>query len=390
MGNVALEPLDTAIDGLLASDPDACTDAELHDLVVGLQRQSHRLAAVRAKLISAWAARGAWSDDGSRTAAHRFSRDASTSINSAKVEVRRARALRSMPHTAAALANGDVSPDHVDLLARANDNGRRAQFSEHEELLVRLCKPLRYAEAVKTVEYWRQQADAAGCEDEAQRRDAGRHATAAVTLDGMVDVQAWLDPVGGAAFKNELDRLERQLYLADKKSISPRTVTQRRADAMVEMAIRSRTARPGGLRPRPLITFLVGCDSFARVCELAAGTVITPGQIAPHLADADIETIMFDGPERVISVSRRRRFTGALRRAIEVRDRHCQHPSGCDEPADGCDVDHIVPYTDGGPTSQDNGRLECRPHNRDRAKHDRRPDPSNRDEPPDARGPPSG
>jgi len=295
-----------------------------------------------------------------------------------------------MPHTAAALANGDVSPDHVDLLTRANDNGRRAQFGEHEELLVRLCKPLRFAEAVKTVEYWRQQADAAGCEDEAQRRDAGRHATAAVTLDGMVDVQAWLDPVGGAAFKNELDRLERQLYLADKKSISPRTVTQRRADAMVEMAIRSRTARPGGLRPRPLITFLVGCDSFARVCELAAGTVITPGQIVPHLADADIETIMFDGPERVISVSRRRRFTGALRRAIEVRDRHCQHPSGCDEPADGCDVDHIVPYTDGGPTSQDNGRLECRPHNRDRAKHDRRPDPSNRDEPPDARGPPSG
>jgi hypothetical protein len=390
MGNVALEPLDTAIDGLLASDPEACTDAELHDLVVGLQRQSHRLAAVRAKLITAWAARGAWSDDGSRTAAHRLSRDASTSINSAKAEVRRARALRSMPQTFAALSDGDLSADHVDLLARASDSRRRAQFSEHEELLVRLCKPLRYAEAVKTVEYWRQHADAAGCEDEAQRRDAGRHATAAVTLDGMVDLQAWLDPVGGAAVKNELDRLERQLYVADKKSGCPRTMTQRRADAMVEMAIRSRTAPPGGLRPRPLITFVVGCDSFARVCELATGTVITPGQIVPHLAEAEIERIVFDGPDRVISVSRRRRFTGALRRAIEVRDRHCQHPSGCDEPAEGCDVDHIVPYTDGGPTSQDNGRLECRPHNRDRAKHDRRPDSSKRDEPPDARGPPSG
>ncbi len=390
MGSVALEPLDTAIDGLLAGEPDTLCDTELHDLVVGLQRQSHRLAAVRAKLISAWAARGVWSDDGSRSSAHRLSREASTSVNSAKVEVRRARALRTMPHTFAALSDGDLSPDHVDLLARANDSGRCVQFSEHEELLVRLCKPLRYAEAVKTVDYWRQRADAAASEDEAHRRDAGRRATAVVTLDGMVDVRAWLDPIGGATFKNELDRLERQLYLADKRTGNERTVTQRRADAMVEMATRSRTAPPGGLRPRPLITFLVGHDSFARVCELATGTVITPGQIVPHLADADIERIVFDGPDRVISVSRRRRFIGALRRAIEVRDRHCQHPSGCDEPAENCDIDHIVPYSDGGPTSQDNGRIECHPHNRDRAKHDQRPDSSRRDEPPDERGPPSG
>jgi hypothetical protein len=338
--------------------------------VVGLQRLSHRLAAVRAKVISAWAARGVWSDDGSRSAAHRLSREASTSVNSAKVEVRRARALRSMPHTAAALANGDVSPDHVDLLARANDGTRRAQFSGHEELLVRLCKPLRYAEAVKVVEYWRYHADAAACEDEAERRDAGRRASAAVTLDGMVDVQAWLDPVGGTAFRNELDRLERQLYLADKKTGNQRTATQRRADAIVEMATRSRTAQPGGLRPRPLVTVLVGDQSFSRMCELAEGTMITPGQIVPHLVDADIETVLFDGPDRVISVSRRRRFTGALRRAIEARDRHCQHPSGCDEPAEGCDVDHVIPYVRGGLTSQENGKLECGPHNRDTDKHD--------------------
>ena len=69
----------------------------------------------------------------------------------------------------------------------------------------------------------------------------------AVTLDGTVDVQATLDPVGGAAFKQELDRLEHQLYLADKRTGNLRTVTQRRADALVEMAQRSRTAKPGGL-----------------------------------------------------------------------------------------------------------------------------------------------
>jgi hypothetical protein len=248
-------------------------------------------------------------------------------------------------------------------------------------MLVRLCKPLRYAEAGKVVEYWRQHADAAACEDEAQRRHDSRHATVAVTLDNMVDIQAWLDPIGGAAFKHELDRLERRLYLDDKRAGRPRTVPQRRADALVEMAERSRTARPGGLRPRPLVTILCGEDSFARTYELAAGRVVTPGQVVPLLADADIERIVFDGPDRVISVSRRRRLTGALRRAIEVRDRHCQHPSGCDEPADNCDVDHKTPYSRGGLTSQDNGHLECHPHDRDESKHDKRP-PSAEPRPP--------
>ena len=45
-------------------------------------------------------------------------------------------------------------------------------------------------------------------------------------------------------------------------------------------------------------------------------------------------------------------------------------PSGCDVPAERCDVDHIVPWTDGGRTDQFNGRLECPAHNRHRDLHD--------------------
>ena len=54
----------------------------------------------------------------------------------------------------------------------------------------------------------------------------------------------------------------------------------------------------------------------------------------PHLGVAEVETILFDGPFTVIAASTARSFTGRLRRAIEVRDRHCQHPSGCDVPAE--------------------------------------------------------
>jgi hypothetical protein len=64
--------------------------------------------------------------------------------------------------------------------------------------------------------------------------------------------------------------------------------------------------------------------------------------------------------------------TGALRRLIEVRDRHCYHRH-CDEPAHRCQIDHIEPWTNGGITSQDNGRLACGYHNR--LRHRRRPPP---------------
>jgi HNH endonuclease len=62
---------------------------------------------------------------------------------------------------------------------------------------------------------------------------------------------------------------------------------------------------------------------------------------------------------------RRRLFTGATRRAVQLRDRECFHPY-CEEPAEACQVDHIQRYTDGGPTTQDNGRCACGFHNRER------------------------
>jgi 5-methylcytosine-specific restriction endonuclease McrA len=85
-------------------------------------------------------------------------------------------------------------------------------------------------------------------------------------------------------------------------------------------------------------------------------------------------------PRTITSVSRKRTFTGAIRRAIQVRDRHCQHPSGCDITADDCDVDHVIEYSDGGLTAQWNGRLGCQPHNRnpDKRDHDAHPLPERR------------
>ncbi len=364
-----LERLDEAITALAAVDVDAIDDTTLDAFVIAVQRARHRLAGAGATALARWDAAGVWRSDGSRTAATRLARDTSTSATTAHIELRRARALTTMPATLAAVTDGRLSMDHVDLLARADQPHRHDLFLRDEELLVEQCTTLRHRQAVRAVEYWTQLADTAtGTSTEPTERASALHAS--TTWDGTVRIDGNLDRIDGAIVAGELSRLEREQYLADEAAGISRSHSERLAAALVEMATRSAATPAGAQRPRPLFTVLLGDDSAHRLCELATGTVLAPDLLVPHLGAAEMETILFDGPFTVVAASTARCFTGRLRRAIEVRDRHCQHPSGCDVPAPDCDVDHIVPFPDGGETSQFNGRLECRPHNRDATKHD--------------------
>ncbi len=364
------ERLHETVTGLLELDAACLPDAELHELVVAIQRERARLGAAAATLVAQWERRAIWRKDGSLSAAARLARETRTSRGSSGLELRRARQSHTMPATMAAIADGRLSLDHLDLLGRANQPWCEAKFAAAEQDLVDKCAGLRYPQAVKVIDYWLQHADATRTEEEAERRLHEVDAHVSETLDKKVRVDADLDPIGGAIFKAEFDRLERELYLADQRNGVERSNAERRAAALIEMATRSATMPANGRRPQPLFTVLIGDDTLRRICELSNGIVIAPGQLVPYLDTALLESILFDGPSTIISASYRRNFTGAVRRAVEVRDCHCQHPAGCDTPAERCDVDHIIPVADGGITSQFDGRIECPPHNRNRTKHD--------------------
>jgi hypothetical protein len=372
--------LNTAIGELAASDPDALSDVELHQLVVGLHRESARLASVCTRAVGAWDARKVWADNGAKSPAARLARETRCAPCSVHATVRRARQLRSMPHTAAAFAAGDLPVDQVDLLCRANQARVTDEFADSEEHLVRSAKRLGYGDLLRVVRYWQQHADPDGADQQTKRAHDNRQLYATRTLAGSIDLRGSLDPIRGTFFLNELERLEQQLFEADWAEARhhcgdtatvedlARTPAQRRHDALIHMARRS-AAKPENASPaRPLITVLVGYETFAgSICELADGTVIPPSSMLALLDEADIERVVFDGPSRVIDLGHRTRFfSAAQRRVVQVRDRHCRHPSGCDVPAHKCQVDHIIEYTDGGSTTIDNARLLCPLHNRRR------------------------
>jgi hypothetical protein len=177
-----------------------------------------------------------------------------------------------------------------------------------------------------------------------------------------------LSAIDNEIVKNELARLAEQIRLADREAGIERTPAQRRAAALVLMASRSLSST--GTAPRPLFEIIVGDVSTRRLCELGSGIVVHPEDLVPYIDNAVMEVFLFDTDSTIISASPKRTFTGALRRAIKVRDRRCRHESECPVPARECDLDHIRPVANGGRTVQTNGRCGCRGHNRIRAFRD--------------------
>src|SRR3954451_10189540 len=368
-----LEGLDAAIDALHAIDLDALSDEDLNEVVLGLQERCSRLAAAQARLLARWDARMVWAGDGSKAAGARLARDTETGKRTAYGLLRRARQLTSMPVVADAFAAGDLNADQVDLLVRVNLPRRRELFARDEQLLVRECRAQEDEPAVRRLlGVWAQAADDAVGFNPVERERDSRSFRCVRTLDGTIDLTGTLDRVEGTVVTDEHARIEQDMFLADwteardrygkdcRADKLGRTPAQRRADALVEVGRRAAPPPTRARRTRPLVSVLVGYETFkGHLCELADGTPLSREHLLPLLAEADIERIVFDAPSRVIEVGKRERFfTGALRHAIEIRDRHCQFP-GCDVPAEHCQIDHKIPYSDGGETAEENGRAYC-------------------------------
>ncbi len=369
--DVAIGTLQTALTDLGCVDVAALADGQVHRHLVDVTAELARLQAVQLKLAETWTTRGVWAEDGSRSAGARLARETHLRRATANEVIRRAKAVAAMPATRSALEDGVINVDHVDLLASANKPTRRDHFVDYEDQLVAFCRELQYWEADKAVTYWGQRVDAlTGHDDGPPPTWTNRQASSHRGIDGELHAKLIFDRVGGATFKEAWDRIDNEFRLADEAHLAedgflPRTAAQRRLDALVEMAIRATANGDSANRPRPLVTVTIGDESFKRLCELSDGTVVSPGELVPYVGDLDVNAILFDGPFYAIGGTSTRTFTGLLRRAIEVRDRHCQHPAGDGDPINRCDVDHVIPKALGGITCQCNGQLMESGRNRD-------------------------
>jgi hypothetical protein len=387
-----LDELRASIDALNQADLQSLDSHELGDLVERVGRLRNSIDAANLAATHAFEYRGRWRADGARTAKAWIRTTLRLRASDAASQIANSRALPHMPLVTDALQAGQISPEHVAWFTRARSPERSEMFARDEHLLVDHARTLSFAHFSKAIRYWITLANEMLGLDEPDPRQS-RTASSAPSGDDMWEVKAELDALDGTEFDNELRRLEQIEFdndwaeaherLGDSATVADlaRTVGQRLADALLEMARRSAgTTKPGDPAKRVLKlrmdfgTFIAEMAELNgqpkpppnpdRVSETEAGTIVAPSRIlAPNIA-THVRRTVFGPDSHVLDFGRSQRlYSGGLREAIIERDQECTQRY-CDTPGRHCQVDHIEEWEDNGHTNEINGKLLCPAHNR--------------------------
>jgi hypothetical protein len=91
---------------------------------------------------------------------------------------------------------------------------------------------------------------------------------------------------------------------------------------------------------------------------MAIDAVSGPGGLAGYLRTHLLQA-PFNGQPLVLDYGMARDIPDHLRKAVALRDQHCQWPGGCDRPWWQCEPHHVLPRANGGRTSIGNLRMMC-------------------------------
>ncbi|HWL42520.1 MAG TPA: DUF222 domain-containing protein [Ilumatobacter sp.] len=275
-----------------------------------------------------------------------------------------------------ALAEGDVTAEHVDKLAAVaghlDDEVRAALFDKTDELLEHATSndPGRFGRHVRDLAR-RLERDAGISRDQQQR--AATHLS--ITLNtgtGMYDLAGSLHPELGAKVKRALDLHVAAMIKRGEADQIPefvnRTVNRRRlaADALGELI----AAGHGEIRPTVAdITVLVDEATLETgelhdhsVCESGDGAPLPIDSVRALLCLGRITPVYVDRNGTVLDLGRTTRTANrAQRRALRAMYRTCA-VEGCDTPFDRCEMHHIDWWEHGGLTDLGNLLPVCAHH----------------------------
>jgi hypothetical protein len=273
-----------------------------------------------------------------------------------------ARQLEQLPQTRKAFASGELSYQHVAVLARTAEHVGSDAVRKAEGNLLKAAEQLDAGQFTGVAKQFEHRVDAEAALNEANRAYSRRYLNISEPSNGLVRLDGMLDVEAGALVKRALDSNR------PPGSDDERTPGQRRADRLVELLSRRPAASNDGSGPRPHLIIrtsldtLMG-DSGAPGGELDGGAVI-PSQTVRRLAcDTAVSRIVGKGEIDAEITRASRTIPPATRRALAERDRGCV-AGNCDRPPQWTDAHHLKHWADGGPTSMPNLILLCRPHHR--------------------------
>lgn len=274
--------------------------------------------------------------------------------------------IERFPATFTALAEARIAAAHARVIcdegARLTDDETRAryegialQFADTTPAKLRpVCQAL--AERLEPISI-------------AERHEAAtarRAAWVSPAGDGMGEFHLLADAALVAGIDDRATAMAREIKTSDPDD--PRTLAQVRADVLTDLLLTAApTAHGEGLDAiRATVHITVPAEVVAGTDDRAAH-ITRVGTVAPQTARClagrthtwarlfrDPETGALTAADSYVPTAEQRRF-------LTARDEHCRFP-GCRRPVHRCDLDHTVPYSQGGATHVDNLGALCRAH----------------------------
>ncbi len=285
------------------------------------------------------------------------------SASSAAEHLAVARQVDELPRTEAAFARGELSYQHVAVLARTAEHVGVQAVRQAETSLLKAAETMDPGQLVAVAKDFEHRADAEASLREANRAYERRYLHVGEPVNGLVRVDGLLDTEGGAIVRNALN--SRMLPNKD----DDRTAGQRRADALVDLCRPgARSMSEDAIAPRVLLVIKASADTLAKTAgapggEIEGGGTIPADTVRRLACDTAITRFVSTGELQAEITHASRTIKPATRRALAARDQHCVF-SGCDRRPAWCDGHHLRFWADGGPTTPDNLALLCRPHHR--------------------------
>ena len=354
--------------GLAGENRESWTGVAKSERLVELLEIRERLDAEVLRLTGSWDRDRSWEIDGALSPRSWLTHRTPLSDSDAGRLVKNGRLVDRHQPIAEALVDGDITTAHVDTIGRVTSKDREAVLVDHAEVLVEQAKALPVADFAMVMRRWAALADDQLAKQNFNQKWERRHLHAAVGLDGWVTGDFYLDPVAGAQLIGALDH-EAPPDPEDTPD-GPRTLSQRRADALCDIINRhinghTPTGNPPNINTIIDITGLTGLppDLAVAWCDIDGIGPVTKTVLDQLCCDARFTRFITAGPSVVLDMGRSVRVaTPAQRRALAIRDRHCRFPA-CRRQPQWCDAHHIRPWVESlGETNIDNLILLCRRH----------------------------
>jgi uncharacterized protein DUF222 len=273
--------------------------------------------------------------------------------------------IESLPKVAEALKAGEIGYQPVAVICHLNEQLAEKGDKVVEEDWVEYARKFSVKEMRYLAVHARHVVDPDGFLKD-QNEDFEERSLHISQSGSMYIIDGRLDPVGGAALKTAIDVLSKRHAPDDE-----RTPRQRRADALTEIVVHAmdegKLPKRNGVRPHITVTTtLEGLkgELGAKASDLEHGMPVSSKTVERLSCDGCLSRVLM-ADSQVIDVGRATRaISPSQRRALRVRDKHCQFP-GCDRPVSWTSPHHIEFWARGGPTNLPNLLSLCWFHHRE-------------------------